>query len=90
MHVGLDFVRLWHQAGVRRRKGKGVEGVEGESEKEWKVKWRREMVTNLAWAPLTVHWSLEEGLVGEFWVGLLGSVAGITGFRELWKSTRPK
>jgi hypothetical protein len=87
LHVGLDFVKLWREAKLRSLKGKGKEGVEGLEESKWKAKWRREMVVNVAWAPLTLHWSLEEGLVGDFWVGLLGSVAGLAGFRELWKTS---
>jgi len=96
-HVGLDFVRLYHEYAVRKRHGVGTEeerrtdGGKGDvvtdrGEREWSAKWRREMVVNLAYAPLTVHWSLEKGLVGDFWVGLLGSVAGVAGFRELWKT----
>jgi hypothetical protein len=87
LHVGLDFVRLWREAKLRSMKGKGKEGVEGVEESKWKAKWRRQMIENVAWAPLTLHWSLEEGFVGEFWVGVLGSVAGLAGFRELWKTT---
>ncbi|KAE8450945.1 hypothetical protein EG329_005385 [Mollisiaceae sp. DMI_Dod_QoI] len=90
MHVGLDFWRLGREWMLRRSKGKGKVvdgGVTNVGEEEWKVKWRREMVVNMAYAPLTIHWSLEEGLVNEFWVGLLGSIAGITGSRELWKQS---
>jgi hypothetical protein len=72
-HVGLDFIRLYREWTLRKKRG---------SEEE-----RREMVVNLAYAPLTVHWSLEKGLVGDFWVGLLGSVAGVAGFGALWKNT---
>jgi len=86
-HVGLDFVRLYHEAAKRRNKGKGKEGVEDLEESAWRAKWRRQLVVNSAWAPLTLHWSLEQGLVGDFWIGLLGSVAGIAGLRELWKNT---
>ncbi|KUJ22018.1 uncharacterized protein LY89DRAFT_638147 [Mollisia scopiformis] len=90
MHVGLDFWRLGREWTMRRNKGKGKEvdhGVISQSEQEWKARWRREMVLNMAWAPLTVHWSLEQGLVSDFWVGVLGTVAGITGLRELWKQS---
>jgi hypothetical protein len=86
-HVGLDFVRLYHEAAKRRNKGKGKEGVENLEETAWRAKWRREMVSNAAWAPLTLHWSLEQGLVGDFWIGVFGSVAGMTGLRERWKDT---
>lgn len=90
MHVGLDFWRLGREWVKRREKGKGKEvddGVVDVGEEEWKAKWRREMVVNMAWAPLTLHWSVEKGLVSEFWVGVFGSVAGITGARELWKQS---
>jgi hypothetical protein len=83
LHVVLEFVRLWRESRLRSVKGKDKEG----DENEWKAKWRREMVVNLAYAPLTLHWSLEQGLVDDFWVGLLGSVAGVAGLREFWKTT---
>jgi len=86
LHVGLDFVRLGREIVLRKEKEQKSE-VEEEGEREWKAKWRKDMVVNLAYAPLTVHWSLEKGLVTEFWVGLLGSVAGWTGLKVLWHST---
>ena len=59
---------------------KGVSGKREEVERWW-----RELGVNLAYAPLVVHWSLEEGCVGEAWVGTLGSFAGVLGFREVWR-----
>jgi hypothetical protein len=85
LNVGLDFVRLWREANLRTLKGKAKEG--SAEDYKWISKWRKEMVVNAAWAPLTLHWSLEEGFAGDFWVGLLGSVAGLAGFRELWRTT---
>jgi len=88
MHVGLDFWRLGREWVIRRNKGKGKEvddEIVNQGQEEWKAKWRKEMVVNMAWAPLTVHWSLEQGLVGDFWVGVLGSIAGIARTRVLWK-----
>ncbi len=85
MHVGLDFTRLYYEYMTRRRKQKG--GVKEEGEEEWKALWRKQLIVDLAYAPLTVHWSLEEGLVSEFWVGLLGSIAGVTASRALWRNT---
>ena len=82
-HVGLDFMRLWREW-EKREKGDGREG-----EKEWRANWRREMVVNMAYAPLTLHWSLERGIIGESWIGLLGSVAAISGLRVLWKDAKP-
>ncbi|KAI9776070.1 MAG: hypothetical protein M1835_005617 [Candelina submexicana] len=50
-------------------------------------RWWREFGVNLAYAPLVVHWSLEKGCVGDRLVGALGSVAGVLGFREVWRQT---
>ena len=95
-HVALSFVRLYRETVLRANRGtaeqKRTDGPKGDvitdrDETEWLAKWRKDMVTNLAWAPLTVHWSLEHGLVSEFWIGLLGSVAGVAGMRVLLKNT---
>ena len=96
MIVALNFVRLYREAVLRAQRGtpeqRRTDGPQGDvitdrDEAEWSAKWRKDLVTNLAWAPLTVHWSLEQGLVSEFWIGLLGSVAGVTGMSALLKNT---
>lgn len=91
-HVLLDFVRLYHEHALRKAASKGQISEKGEvveeSERAWKAKWRKELVVDMAFAPLTLHWSLEKGLVGEFWVGFLGSIAGITGLRDVWRNTK--
>lgn len=95
-HVGLDLIRLYREHTQRRNRGteeqRRTDGPKGDvitdqGDAQWKARWRKEMVSNLAWAPLTVHWSLEAGLVSEFWIGLLGSVAGVNSLRVLWKNT---
>ena len=86
-HVALDFGRLWREKMTR---GVAWEGEEKESKVQHlkrEEKWWREAYVNAAYAPLTLHWSLEGGAVGEMWVGILGSIAGVVGFREMWRST---
>ncbi|KAK3322221.1 hypothetical protein B0H66DRAFT_553748 [Apodospora peruviana] len=53
------------------------------------AEWRGKLARNLAWAPLTLHWSIDGGLpvVNEAVVGFLGSIPGIIQMRELWAST---
>jgi len=80
-HVGLDIYRLLYELSLMREKSE-----KGEPE-QVEARWKREMATNLAWAPLTLHWSTETGLVGEFWVGFLGSIAGVIRLSQVWKST---
>jgi hypothetical protein len=81
----MDFVRLGREVVLRREREKGVDEAEDLEEKKWKETWRRQFLVNAAWAPLTMHWSLESGLVSEFWVGVFGSVAGGAGLIQRWK-----
>jgi len=49
---------------------------------------RNETWVNLGYLPLTVHWSLPNGLFkNELWVGLFGLIAAIGGFRGGWAAT---
>lgn len=93
-HVGLEGVRLGTSWYYRRKlEEKGV----GDGEKEEKLRreerrkenrmWWRDAVSNMAYAPLTVHWSVEEGVVSEAWVGFLGMVAGAVALKEEWRNT---
>ncbi|KAI1306414.1 hypothetical protein F5Y03DRAFT_141902 [Xylaria venustula] len=92
--VGLELVRLFYESSRRARRtraekfagGKTVAVVERE-EREWAETWRKTLVRNVAWAPLTVHWSLEQGLVSELAVGALASIPSVIQFRDLWRRT---
>ncbi|KAJ4304265.1 hypothetical protein N0V88_001878 [Collariella sp. IMI 366227] len=54
---------------------------------EEKSEWKKKAAKNLAWAPLTLHWSSEKGLVSELAVGALASIPGFIQIRDLWAST---
>ena len=95
-HVGLNFIRLYREWTLRKQRGseeeRRTDGPKGDviterGEEEWRAGWTKEIIVNLAYAPLTVHWSLEKGLVGDLGVGILGSVAGFTRLGALWKNT---
>ncbi|TFK36630.1 hypothetical protein BDQ12DRAFT_699475 [Crucibulum laeve] len=50
--------------------------------------WWSEVVVNVGYAPLTVHWSLEQGIFkNDVWVGIFGLVAAVASFRAGWKAT---
>ena len=53
--------------------------VRGEDDKWW-----RQLYVNAAYAPLTLHWSLEGGAVSDLWIGILGTSAGLVGLKHLW------
>lgn len=46
--------------------------------------WRINLFTQLVQLPLVVHWSLHDGCLNPFWVGLCGSAASWFNFRNTW------
>jgi hypothetical protein len=83
--VGFEFVRLARVAQLGARQQAAPKTAEARAEEA--AQWRRDMLVNLANAPLTVHWSIEGGNLGETAVGFLGMVAGLVGFRQRWAAT---
>ena len=84
--VGLEIGRLIVER-IRKETGdKGEKDVAAEMA-EWRKEWTTSFVKMCAWAPLTLHWSIEGGLVSEMAVGALATVPGIIGITRLWKST---
>ena len=92
--VGLELVRLFHESSKRGKRtraekfagGKTVATVERE-EREWKSAWRKTVVRNLAWAPLTVHLSVEREIVSELGIGALGCIPSVIQMYDLWRNT---
>ncbi|KAK1751622.1 hypothetical protein QBC47DRAFT_72162 [Echria macrotheca] len=81
-YVGVELGRLLAQGmgpAVAQKKEKGGD--------EETVEWRKKVARNLAWMPLTLHWSLDKGFVSEPLVGLLASVPGVIQMRDLWLET---
>ncbi|KAI2471421.1 hypothetical protein F4781DRAFT_429315 [Annulohypoxylon bovei var. microspora] len=92
--VGVEVGRLFyesHRRGLRTRDEKFAGGKTAaqvqRDEIEWGEAWKKSVARNLAWAPLTVHWSLEQGLLGEMAVGALASIPGVIQMRDLWRRT---
>ncbi|KAH8702728.1 hypothetical protein GQ44DRAFT_831774 [Phaeosphaeriaceae sp. PMI808] len=80
VYVGVEMGRL------------GVEGwfweEGGEEEKgERRWVWWKDVVSNMAYAPMTLHWSVEEGLMSEMAVGACGIVAGGANLVDAWRKT---
>ncbi|KAG9243703.1 hypothetical protein BJ878DRAFT_509497 [Calycina marina] len=76
-HVVLDFGRLVRERQVRRG------GDEREKEAKLDRAWLKQMVVNASWFPLTLHWSLDGGLLSDTAVGAFGSVCGLFGLQAL-------
>ncbi|KAI4866892.1 hypothetical protein F4820DRAFT_415360 [Hypoxylon rubiginosum] len=92
--VGAELGRLAYESRKRGRRSRAEKFAGGKTaaevqrdEAEWAGAWRGSVVRNLAWAPLTLHWSTETGLLSEMAVGALASVPGVIQMRDLWRRT---
>ena len=75
-HVGLEFVRLYRERQLQLKSK--VTGEKSEAEEKRDRRWWAELILNLAYAPLTIHWSLEKGIgFRDVDIGYLGVVAAI-------------
>lgn len=83
-HVALEFVRLYRERQIRM-KGKGKE-KSVEAERKWERTWWASLVMNLAYAPQTVHWSLEGGLFSVVNVAYLGVISAAAATYLGWQS----
>lgn len=83
LYTGIELGRLG--AGLLAKRGQ--EAKDGGAQDLELAAMKRSMAINMAWAPLTLHWSLEKGLVSEGMIGLLGSVPGVIQISKLWRET---
>ena len=74
---------------LEKRDGRGeVEEREEKREREaWWARWRKDAGVNLAYAPMTVHYSVEEGFLGEGALGVLGVVVAWWKIGGAWRMT---
>ncbi|KAK4152067.1 hypothetical protein C8A00DRAFT_35243 [Chaetomidium leptoderma] len=77
-YVGIELGRL---AAERVRPGFAAQGAGDKTE------WAKKTVRQLAWAPLTLHWGSNKGLVSDTTVGVLACIPGVIQMRDLWAST---
>jgi hypothetical protein len=54
--------------------------------KTWKAKWKSDMLQNLAWASVSIHWSLRDGLIPEAFVSPLAVFATWSLVKDAWKN----
>jgi Peroxisomal biogenesis factor 11 (PEX11) len=85
VYVILDWVRLSRTRQLREEK-KAKEGSV-EATKEEEAVWWRTAIMDAAYTPLAVHWSSENGMLSDGWVGALMSAVGLIKFRTAWAQT---
>jgi hypothetical protein len=71
--------------GEKEDKIRGEERLKAEKLEKWL--WWKDVISNMAYAPMTVHWSLEQGLLSDWGVGACGIVAGGSLLADAWRRT---
>jgi len=92
-YVVLQFVHLREDWRHLRARERALKGTEITPEQKEEISRRKRALSNEFWAnvgyfPLTIHWSLEQGLYrNEGLTGLFGLIAGFASFRGGWEAT---
>ncbi|KAI0034218.1 hypothetical protein K488DRAFT_84192 [Vararia minispora EC-137] len=91
VYVILQLIHLREDRALLLRRQKALKKARGlehaNMKKQWEG-WYNELAVNLAYFPLTIHWSLDKGLFkNNIWVDLLGLAAALASFRGGWKAT---
>ncbi|KAF2027486.1 hypothetical protein EK21DRAFT_71866 [Setomelanomma holmii] len=101
VYVGVELMRLgvvrFYSSEGTWVDGKGRDDGEKEDKiareermKEEKLEnwlWWKDLASNVAYAPMTLHWSLEQGLLSDWGVGACGMVAGGSLLADAWRRT---
>lgn len=92
-HVVLEGVRLLvlrshenHVSHAEKEKDEEEKLIKERSQREDR-EWWRDVVSNVAYFPMTLHWSIEEGLLSDAGVGICGMFAGGALLVDAWKDT---
>lgn len=98
-HIFLQFFVLWRQSVLRKRRLAALRRAAGsvkaqtdpDQNEELRLEiraWRKSLVNNACWAPLCLHWSLENGIgIPANLTGLISLSAVAWAVRDLWDAT---
>jgi hypothetical protein len=100
-YVGLDLARLAVTKLYEDCPSSMASQSQDNGEKEDKIRreekvrlqelanwlWWKDLASNVAYAPMTVHWSLQQGLLSDWGVGACGMVAGGALLADAWRKT---
>ncbi|KAF7542621.1 hypothetical protein G7046_g10138 [Stylonectria norvegica] len=80
-YVAMDVTKMLVERSRKKKSG------EEAADAKWKTEWNTNFLRTLAWAPLTVHWSLPGGILPEVVVAFLAAYPSTGLMRDLWRST---
>ncbi|KAI0368011.1 hypothetical protein BV20DRAFT_969857 [Pilatotrama ljubarskyi] len=90
-HLGEDGKLLRLRERTLAKTKTGASAAEKEDISKRKKALTNELIVNLAYLPLTLHWSTEKGIFeNEVWLDICGLIAGIASWRSGWEATALK
>lgn len=87
-YVVLEGVRLGTERYYREEKVQSGEKEEKIAKEAEKRLWWRDVISNTGYFPMTLHWSVEEGIFSDVAVGVFGMIAGGANLWDAWRGTR--
>lgn len=84
IYTALELGRLLAEFVARRDRDYSAATAEERAEVD---ALRRSAAINMAWAPLTVHWSVDGGFLTDLVVGAGGCIPGVIQMSKLWRET---
>lgn len=87
VHIVLDLVRLWKTAQMTKQKRKNEAYSAAWDEED--AAWWKKFITDSAWAPIALNYSLNPSymFLNEIGLGLSGVIASGVSVRELWNKS---
>lgn len=102
-YVGIELVRLgveryyrvvpkdvgsdWRAFGDGEKEDKIAQEKKRVELKKSDWVWWKDLASNVAYAPMTIHWSTEQGMLSDWGVGACGMVAGGALLADAWRKT---
>lgn len=87
-YIMLEFVRLYRARQLLDvKKAKAVSAKDNEDVEKEEELWLRTTMLDIAYTPLCFHWSAENGLLSDGWVGALMTFVGAVKFKAAWATT---
>lgn len=84
VYTAIELGRLLAEFVARRGQDYSAAGADERAEVD---ALRRSAAINMAWAPLTVHWSVDGGFLSDLVVGAGGCIPGVIQMSKLWRET---
>ncbi|TBU33426.1 hypothetical protein BD309DRAFT_974640 [Dichomitus squalens] len=87
-HLQEDSKLLTARERTLNKSKTGATAAEKEDIRKRRSALWNEFIVNLAYLPLTIHWSTEKGIISnDVWVSVLGLIAGVASWKSGWEAT---